>query len=198
MQDGIVSFCEHQHDNGGNLWKTFQFLDEKSKNAINKIAHDTGNFVSAKDNTFTRLTGFLRKGDGLANIPKANGDIIAMFNKAKTDKDLKGSLDIIENNLNNSSPQKNNILRVAEFFKSIPDFLNIGVVIGFLGYGIPKFNIAHTKKLHENQNDQQDQPNTQKKNKVTFNSANPQSHNSNINQFNSQNINSDLFAKFQN
>lgn len=152
----LVDFCAHHNQNQGNLWKIFQFADKNSKKELNNIAQKLGFDKKAPNEgehkLFFRLTKFLRPNNDKTkvNIPKSNTDIIEMFNKAEAKKSadisIKKSLKVLEENLSKSSKNGNNILKVAEFFKSVPDLTSIVITALCLGVILPKMIINSTRK----------------------------------------------------
>lgn len=192
---GLLAFCKQMvdKDKKANLWKMFQFLDENSKNALNKIAKSTKTSVDSKPahKMFMTLTSFMRDKTQL-NIPQSNDQIIEMLKKA--DKTL---IDKIEDGLKD----QNNLQNVAKFLKSIPDVMNIAIVAGFLGYFLPALNIATTKKLYK-KNHSSEQGNSIANKKVDTKKKTDKVNSSSTNtpvppDSSYMNIRKDLFAKFQ-
>lgn len=148
-RNGIVDFAQNIDNLGGDLRKTFNFLGDDSKKALNAIAEK----LSQQNTTVKSGDGILQKhfkaGKSELRLPENNKKIIEILEKAKDDNELKHHIETITKELDNS---KNHLVKFAEAQKSIPEAISIIGVSAFLGWFLPWFNINYTKKLYKNKN----------------------------------------------
>lgn len=148
-RNGIVDFAQNIDNLGGDLRKTFNFLGDDSKKALNEIAEK----LSQQNTTVKSGIGILAKhfkaGKSELRLPESNKEIIEILKKAQSDDYFKNYIEIVVKELDNP---KNHLVKFAEAQKSIPEAISIIGISAFLGWFLPWFNINYTKKLYKNKN----------------------------------------------
>ncbi|MEI7475495.1 MAG: hypothetical protein WCK67_12035 [bacterium] len=156
----VNQFSKLMVELGGNLRKIFELVDGDAKNALNTIAEHCSEVGANKSqpsgigfSIFKFVTAPFNKGKGVdLKIPQSTEAINKMLEEAaKSDKkeikDALNKLSLYFNNTKTMLKEESNILKLANFLKSVPDAVSLGVIAGFLGWFLPWFNIQYTKKM---------------------------------------------------
>ncbi len=148
-RNGIADFAQNIDNLGGDLRKTFNFLSDDSKKALNAIAEKLSHQNTAVKSGNGVLQRQFKAGKSEIRLPETNKEIIEILKKAQSDNDLKHHIETITKELDNP---KNSLVKFAEAQKSIPEAISIIGISAFLGWFLPWFNINYTKKLYKNKN----------------------------------------------
>ena len=128
--DQVIRFFEKNDENKGNLYKLLH-IDAKVKNKEGKEA-------STFYNAAKKLFGDVIENEKLKAVDLRN----YVANNKLNENDVKEFLEILNNT------KKNPLLNFANKLNAIFQTVSLGIVTGFLGFGLPKINDAIIKKKY--------------------------------------------------
>ena len=128
--DQVIRFFEKNDQNKGNLYKLLH-IDAKVKNKEGKEA-------STFYNAAKKLFGDVIENEKLKAVDLRN----YVANNKLNENDVKEFLEILNNT------KKNPLLNFANKLNAIFQTVSLGIVTGFLGFGLPKINDAIIKKKY--------------------------------------------------